>query len=138
MAAKKLPQRLLKQATRTANELLDNKPTTTFLSLWEAADAMEYGSAEKQMADAVVAILEQRRADAIVELNKLMSDLDRLGLSHLADGCAAEENMNQEIAAAHNCIAHHSECTRHMVNIVACRAEDEGIDINAKLGYVIY
>ena len=133
-----MSKRFLKQVNKIANELLDNKPTTTFLSLWEAADAMEYGSDEKKLADAVVAVLEQRRADAIAELNKLMSDLDRLGLSHLADGCAAEENMNQEIAAAHNCITHHSECTRHMINVVAGRAEDEGIDINAKLGYAIY
>ena len=135
---KKLPKRLLKQATRAANELLDNAPTTTFLSLWTAADAMEYGSDEKKLADAVVAVLEQNRATAWAESTKLLADLENLGLSRLVDGCAVLENVRHEIAVAHNCIAHESEYTRHMKAIVANNAEEEGIDINGLLGYVIY
>lgn len=133
-----MKKQMLKQASKIAGDLLDNKPTTTFISLWESADAMEYGSEEKKLADAVVSILEQRRAEAKAELNKLMADLDRLGLLRLEDGLVTEENMDQDIAANHNCIAHYPEYTRHTFNVVASRAQDEGIDINGLLGYAIY
>lgn len=126
---------IAKAAAKMVRSIEWDAPTTTFLELGARADAA-YGTDDGKVMDAVIAIMGTKEDFCKAAYNKLITDLNTIGLQHLEDGCVATENMNRGIVEGSVFFwasFYNADC-----QVVACNAEAQGIDINSLLGYSIY
>jgi hypothetical protein len=126
---------ITKAARKMVADLEWNAPETTFASLYEKAD-VAYGTDECKVIDAAIALLSAKEDFCKAAYNKLINDLNTLGLQHLEDGCVAQENMNRKIVEG--TVFFWYTFFNACCQTVVCNTENEGIAINDKLGYAIY
>ena len=126
---------IAKAARKMVADFEWNAPETTFASLYEKANAA-YGTDECEVIDAAIALLDTKEDFCKAAYNKLINDLNTLGLQRLEDGNVASENFSNKIVEG--TVFFWYTFFNACCQVIAVHAEDEGISINNKLGYAIY
>lgn len=67
--------------------------------------------------------------------NKLVRELEAIDYD-LVDLNVACENMDSQWNEG--CVTYYAELARHLIDVAVCTAEQKGIDLNARLGRVVY
>lgn len=124
-----------KAAAKMVASVVWDAPETTIMSLRTQADEA-FGTDECKVLDAAIALIEAKEDFCKKAYIKLINDLNALGLQRLEDGNVASENFSNKIVEG--TVTFWATFYNACCQVVMVHAEDEGIDINAKLGYAIY
>jgi DNA repair ATPase RecN len=137
----KLSKKQQKQAQAMAKRLIEEQPFADLVRLELDADYDTDCSVEdRAIRLEAIQILNARNKAAKAMADKLEADLKDLGMSDYHDVNVALENMPSGPWSDGPgwSVDYWPEFSRQIFNVVAVRAQDDGIDINAKLGYAIY
>ena len=146
---------IAKAAAKLADKMLFDDFDITFHELNVHADEMFFNrddclsydglSDEYFVLRATIVILENTDSKHRAKLNKLYADVDAIqdahreagkGWLYLADSAVAHQNLPSGMtdqSVGYLMTLYHCEC-----QVIAVHAENEGLDINALLGYTIY
>lgn len=116
---------------------MDGNVTDLFAMFQKAEDAKWDDKADDAaILNAVYTHFAVKEAAAKAAYSKLLNDLEALRLTHLEDGNVASENIHSNIVegTATYWVTYFNACCQ----VVATGAENEGVDINGRLGYGIY
>jgi len=140
-----------KASDQLVDKYLNDEVAVTFHELYVRADQLYFDTVTDGLSDeykvlkATIDKLEALHSTYRAKIAKLYADIEAIQKAHteagnswlyLQDSCVAAENMDSrfsEDSVGYMMHLYNSECI-----VIACHAENEGLDINAMLGYVIY